>query len=289
MSRLIALGVGLAAIAFFTLFANSIPQTEKRFDEAIAVGEDIGAREMAALGERVFSDKGGCTTCHRVGAVGDRAPDLATVGARAAERVGEAGYDGQATDAEGYIRESLVSPCAYVVEGFECIMPPVDKPPVNLDAVEMALIIAYLQSLSGVVTVSLPAGEAPPTTAPAQTPTERPTTPQGIVDAVGCGICHSIPGLENAAGQIGPPLGGIGAAAAATLGAGEYAGGAKTVGEYLRESVLAPNTYVAKECPTPSGGTVPCVPGLMPRDFGERLTAGQLEVLIAYLAGLEVQ
>lgn len=158
MSRLIALAVGLGAIGFFTFIANSIPQVEKHFDEGITVGTEISPAEMALLGEEVFNGKGGCTTCHRVGAVGARAPDIAGIGSRAAQRIREVGYTGKATSAEGYLRESLEDPCAYVVKGYDCIMPVINQPPTNLSPVEMALVIAYLQSLGGEITVQLPEG-----------------------------------------------------------------------------------------------------------------------------------
>ena len=161
MSRLIALAVGLGAIAFFTLFANSIPQVKKDFNEGVTVGANVSPEEMAALGEQVFGGKGGCTTCHKVGSVGARAPDLAGMGSRAVEIINAASYTGRASSAEGYIRESLEEPCTYVVEGYECIMPVINQPPTNLAPLDMALVIAYLQSLGGEITVTLPEGDLP--------------------------------------------------------------------------------------------------------------------------------
>ena len=85
MSRPIALMVGLGAVAFFTIFANSIPQVQKHFDEGVVVEAGISQEEMAVLGEQTFNGNGGCTVCHRIGSIGARAPDLAGIGSRAAE------------------------------------------------------------------------------------------------------------------------------------------------------------------------------------------------------------
>ncbi|MCH7705553.1 MAG: c-type cytochrome [Chloroflexi bacterium] len=288
MNRLIALLVGLGTIAFFTFFANSIPQAAKQFDEGVTVEAGISGEEMAALGEQIFAGKGGCSTCHRVGSIGARAPDLAGVGSRAAERVEEADYTGAAANAEGYLRESLEGPCTYVVEGYDCIMPVINRPPVNLDETEMALVIAYLQSLGGEITVTLPGEDLPGQVASSSvTPEPAPTTPQGIVDVMACGLCHTISGLENAAGVIGPDLTAMGDRAAASIGSQDYTGRAGTVQEYIRESILTPNTYLAQDCPTSEGGTAPCRASIMPPNFGERLTAQQMEVLVDFLSSLQ--
>jgi cytochrome c2 len=281
--------VGLGAVAFFTIFANSIPQVQKHFDQGVVVEAGISQEEMAVLGEQTFSGNGGCAVCHRIGSIGARAPDLAGIGSRAAERLKEAGYTGKAADVEGYIRESLEDPCGYVVEGYECIMPVIDEPPTNLSPVEMALVIAYLQSLGGEITVALPEGDIPPEDEPdGQAASEpAPTTLDGIVAAMACGVCHTIPGLENALGKVGPDLSAMESRGVATLKARDYSGGAESVREYVRESILNPNAYLAQDCPTPDGGNAPCAPGIMPPNFGQRLNAQQLEILVVNLASLK--
>lgn len=288
LSRFIALLVGLGTIAFFALFANSIPQAEKVFDEVVTVEAGIGGEEMAAVGERIFAGKGSCSTCHRVGSIGARAPDLAGVGSRAAERVEETDYTGTAVNAEGYLRESLEGPCAYVVDGYDCIMPVINRPPINLDELEMTLVIAFLQSLGGEITVTLPGEDLPDqVVAPTGTPEPAPTTPQGIVDVMACGLCHTIPGLENAVGTIGPDLTAMWDRATASIGSQDYTGGAGTVQEYVRESILTPNAYLAQDCPASEGGTAPCRASIMPPNFGERLTAQQMEVMVDFLLSLQ--
>lgn len=61
----------------------------------------------------------GCTTCHstvpgevKVG------PSHAGVATRAADTIHNPRYTGQASNAEGYLRESILHPNAYVVEGY---------------------------------------------------------------------------------------------------------------------------------------------------------------------------
>ncbi len=70
--------------------------------------------EQSLLGEAP-----GCSTCHSLEPgeviVG---PSLAGIRTHAAERVQDPSYTGNARSAEGYIRESILHPDAYVAEGF---------------------------------------------------------------------------------------------------------------------------------------------------------------------------
>lgn len=59
-----------------------------------------------------------CNACHSVSPGGDMAgPTLAGMATRAAEIIASPEYEGEATDVEGYIRESIVAPSAYLVPG----------------------------------------------------------------------------------------------------------------------------------------------------------------------------
>jgi nitric oxide reductase subunit C len=78
-------------------------------------------------------------------------PSLAGLEATAAARVQAAGYQGKATDAAGYIRESILEPNAYLVPGAtyssngQSMMPPglgQALEPAQVDA-----LVAYLMTL----------------------------------------------------------------------------------------------------------------------------------------------
>jgi mono/diheme cytochrome c family protein len=253
--------LSLGVISFYTYFANSIPQIESRPPAEIEISGAMTPAELAQVGRQIVETKGGCLVCHGIGSPGPRAPDLSGVGARAATRI-------PGRSAEEYLFESLLDPCAYVVEGYECIMPVVNKPPVSLTDGEVAAVVAYLQSLGGEITVR------PPTEGVALEETPAPTGPrlatattaEGLITELGCGVCHVIPGVEGATGQVGPDLTGLGARADA---------------EYVRQSILDPDAVIAATCPAG-----PCPAGVMPKDFGARMTAQQLEMLVQFLSGL---
>lgn len=72
-----------------------------------------------ALGEVVFrTSTPACAACHSLVPGAQMAgPSLAGVATRAQQTVGSAAYKGQAKDAEGYLRESIVQPSAHTVAG----------------------------------------------------------------------------------------------------------------------------------------------------------------------------
>ena len=72
-----------------------------------------------ALGEQVFrSAVPACNACHSIAPGANMAgPTLAGLATRAAEVVASPDYQGQASDARGYIRESIVSPSAHIIPG----------------------------------------------------------------------------------------------------------------------------------------------------------------------------
>jgi len=47
---------------------------------------------------------------------------------------------------------------------------------------------------------------------------------------------------------------------------------------YLRESILAPNAFIAPNCPTDT-----CFKNIMPQDFGTKLSEQQIADLVAFL------
>jgi nitrite reductase (NO-forming) / hydroxylamine reductase len=97
----------------------------------------------------------------------------------------------------------------------------------------------------------------------------------------GCAACHTIPGVQGAAGTIGPSLAGFGKVAAEMVASAEYTGNANNAEEYIHESIVDPTAYLTPECP--SG---PCQAGLMPPTFGQTYTPDELAAVVGYLASL---
>lgn len=240
-------------------FASLIPQVESPAPEVLEISGNLSGSELAALGEEVFlSTEAGCQACHGLGQEGLRAPDLAGIGARAANIV-----PGQS--AEEYIHESLVDPCAFVVEGYDCIMPQTLAQ--TLGTAKITALIAFLQSLGGEITVSLTAEavESSSSEAAGVSPGIEGTTAEEIFAnaAPSCATCHQLDTL-NAAGAVGPDLSQV---------------GARLTPDEIRESILMPDAVIAENCPG-----VPCAPGIMPKTFGEQLSAIQLETLVEFLS-----
>ncbi len=139
----------LATTAFYTYVGQMVPQREVHPPETVVLRVDMTTDELVTAGREVMDGKGLCLTCHTIGQTGAlRFPDLAGIGIRAAERI-----EGL-SDIE-YLAESLYDPDAYIVEGFDPGMPPVNVPPVSLTDQEILAVIAYLQSLGGEPTVTL--------------------------------------------------------------------------------------------------------------------------------------
>lgn len=114
--------------------------------------------------------------------------------------------------------------------------------------------------------------------------TNSPLTPEAIplvtgdeslVDIFtrpGCPVCHIIPGIPGAIGQVGPPLI-LGTTGAQRLKDPGYRGEAKTVHEYIVESVLEPQRFVVQGYPEHT----------MPTWYGSKLSALALEKMASYL------
>jgi mono/diheme cytochrome c family protein len=253
------LGVVLGTLALYTLIANKIPQVQSEVPRALTLGADVTPEQLVQAGEQVFNGIGGCTTCH---GLGTRAPNLLTdekgqgpVGARCGKR--EPGKD-----CKSYLYESLTQPRAFVVPGYEPIMPDMSR---TLSPQQIWAVIAYLEAQGGTVTVSA-------SDIPAESPGSRPgsgggggpgiaggsTDPVAIVHAAGCIGCHKI-GTEGAA--VGPDLTHV---------------GARLTTAGIREAILLPDAKVTKGFEK--------FAGIMPKTFGDQLTANQIEALIRYLA-----
>jgi mono/diheme cytochrome c family protein len=252
------LGVVLGTLALYTLIANKIPQVQSEVPRALTLGANVTPEQLVSAGDQLYHGAGGCTACH---GLGTRAPNLLTdekgqgpIGARCGKR--EAGKDCKA-----YLYESLTSPRAYVVAGYEPIMPEMGR---ILSPQQIWALVAFLESNGGAVDVSasdIPSS-ATSTTSTSSTPSAGiaggSTDPMTIIRGAGCTGCHKI-GSEG--GAIGPNLTHVGSRLSAAL---------------IRECILKPDTRVAK-------GYEKFV-GIMPKMFGNQLTGAQLEALVQLLS-----
>jgi len=204
---------------------------------------------------------------------------------------------------EDYLRESLMCPTCYVVTGFgkdgdtKSPMPVIVKPPISLSRVEVNAVVAYLQSKDtpgefASVTVPLPQDDAGNTGgAIAEAPAEDEDRPvfvtgtediQAMINTLGCPLCHTIPGVEGAMGELGPKLHEK-INAPNRIKDPNYKGKATNTKEYVRESILNPGAYVVFN--EEAGEAFP--DGLMPTTFGEMLSVSALDKLVDFISQTE--
>lgn len=93
-----------------------------------------------------------------------------------------------------------------------------------------------------------------------------------IFTKAGCPVCHTIPGIPGAVGQVGPPLT-LGMTGGQRLADPSYQGRASTVHEYVVESVVDPSVFVVPGYPERT----------MPGWYGEKLSALALQKIAEYL------
>lgn len=88
----------------------------------------------------------------------------------------------------------------------------------------------------------------------------------------GCPVCHAIPGIPGADGRVGPKLV-LGTTGTQRLNDPAYHGQARTIHDYVVESVLEPERFI-----------VPGYPGrTMPAWYGSKLSGLALEKIASYL------
>jgi nitric oxide reductase subunit C len=121
--------------------AVGAPPPEPASDDPVAVGQAVFRQTPP-----------GCFACHStapgVNLVG---PSLANIAAVAVERIRSPEYKGKATDAAGYIRESIVDPNAFVVTGPTYSSNGVSMMPAGLEQslqpAQVDALVAYLMTL----------------------------------------------------------------------------------------------------------------------------------------------
>ena len=252
--------VVVLTLSAYALMANMIPQIESEVPEELDLSGEVTTEQLVSAGDRLYGGAGGCTACH---GLGTRAPNLlkaegslGTIGTRCGDRAPDLGC-------KEYLYQSLVEPSAYVVEGYNPIMPEVRR---VLSEAQIWTLVAFMQSQGGEVTVTpddLPAAEngdeaetgADESDGPSMSTT---TDPVELLIELGCLGCHQLNDRGNA---IGPPLTGM---------------GARQDAAYIRESILDPGAEIAQG--------YEAFGGMMPMGFGERMTAAQLEAIVQFLA-----
>lgn len=98
-------------------------------------------------------------------------------------------------------------------------------------------------------------------------PTDPIEAGRFLLARYGCVACHTLADA-NAVGVIGPPLDGIGERAATRVPGLDAEG-------YIRESLLRPGVFVVPGF----------MDGLMPPNFGQRISQQELDILVNYLLG----
>jgi len=140
--------IALGTVLFYTVVAHAIPQLQSEVPESLTLGSDATPEALVAAGERVYNGAGGCTACH---GLGTRAPNLVTDDGSGAAIGGRCDVRKPGMSCKDYLHESLVNPGAYVVAGFQPIMPDMRR---QLSDDQIWAVIAYLQSIGGEVTVT---------------------------------------------------------------------------------------------------------------------------------------
>ncbi len=245
-------------LLLYTLIANSIPQIQSEVPEELDLSAGVTAAALVAAGERLYNGAGGCAACH---GLGTRAPYLLTseaglgpIGARCSDRV--SGYD-----CKQYLYESMTEPSAFLLEGYNPIMPDMRR---VLSADQIWAVIAFLQSQGGEVTVTAEDvggsadGESAEPAASGGGSAPATQDPEELMTSLGCFGCHQLGGLGTA---LGPALDGVGGRRSA---------------EHIRQSILDPAAEVTEG--------YEAFAALMPTSFGDQLSAAQLEALVRYLA-----
>jgi len=255
--------VALVTMGAYAGYANYIPQIQSKPPQELSLeGGTVTQAQLVKAGEEIFHTKGTCEICHRIGQKGTRAPDLAGIG-------GRAGKTKPGMTAKAYIIESLLKPQAYIVEGYPPIMPEVDRPPIALNRSELWALTAFLESLGGTVDVTL---------------NDIPAT-AGAAAAGGGGAAElKLPGDPKAGEAV---FAGKGTCIACHK-AGKFTAGA--VGPDLSQiaKIQTPDYIMAKILNPAGMGTVAGFPkGVMPQDFGTRLSSKEYVDLVAFLLTLK--
>jgi len=118
---------------------------------------------------------------------------------------------------------------------------------------------------------------------PGSSSSQSPGDPQVLAafQKGACGSCHTIAGIPNAVGVIAPGLSDVSMVADEHFKSGSYTGKATTAEDYIHESILDPNLFIAPTCPTG-----PCTANVMPATLSSTLNTDEINAIVQYLGGL---
>jgi mono/diheme cytochrome c family protein len=199
-----------------------------------------------ANGKRLFTGEGRCAQCHvleRAGAAGRLGPNLD-------EAFSPAIRQGLGEDTvAGVVRQQIEHPRRGSIMPADLVT--------GDDVRDVAAYVAQAAGRAGEdpAAFELPAGQPDP----------RGQLGKRVFVEAGCGNCHVLTDAGSL-GNAGPSLNTLGPAAR-THRPGQ------PPEAYIRESIVAPNAYVVKGFR----------PGIMPDDYGKRLSKRELDALVAYL------
>jgi hypothetical protein len=145
------LGTAVVLLLAYVYMSYSVPQLEshppkkEKFDLSL-----INSRaDLVQQGKKLFFGKGKCSLCHTIEAThGARAPILGGIGGRLTKE---------------FIIDSLLHPKNYfyrdytgnIPRPFAAEMPVINKPPIGLSMQELYMVVSFIQSLGGEVTVDV--------------------------------------------------------------------------------------------------------------------------------------
>lgn len=139
----------LLYVGAFVLINNSIPQQAsmppkiEKFDVALLQTK----KDLAIAGRKIYFGKGKCALCHSIEPSKlARCPILSGIGAKLSKE---------------FLIKSLIEPQSYVYmdysvsppKPFPAQMPAINKPPIGLNMQEILVVVAFLQSIGGEITV----------------------------------------------------------------------------------------------------------------------------------------
>lgn len=103
-----------------------------------------------------------------------------------------------------------------------------------------------------------------------------------LLNHTGCPLCHTIPGIDGAVGELGPKL--TKKSIERSFNNPEYKGKAKNLREYVVESILKPSAYLVYNIEADE----PWVDDLMPPTYREQMTDNALNKIVEYLLNPKV-